>query len=84
MNNLLSLIQSMALSTSNKQWLADHLYEEVRAESRLTAKDAAISVNKKRKLKIDPRVSMMFQGASLPEDFDVKKAYGDYLYEKYK
>ena len=28
LNNLLSLIRSMPLTTSNKEWLADHLYEE--------------------------------------------------------
>jgi hypothetical protein len=27
----------MALSTSNKQWLADHLYEEVKAERKAAA-----------------------------------------------
>ena len=32
MNTVLNFLHSMALSTSNKQWLADHLYEEVKAE----------------------------------------------------
>lgn len=29
---ILRLLHSLHLSTSNKQWLADHLYDEVRAE----------------------------------------------------
>ena len=82
MNSLLNLIHSMSLTTGNKRWLADHLYEEVKAEEKpVHVADAASA---KRMLKIDPRVEMMFQGTSLPEDFDEKKAYGDYLYEKYK
>ena len=32
MNTVLNFLHSMALSTSNKKWLADHLYEEVKAE----------------------------------------------------
>lgn len=82
MNNLLNLIQSMSLSASNKRWLADHLYEEVKAEEKPVVRTKT-SI-KKRKMKIDPRVEMMFQGTSLPEDFDERKAYGDYLYEKYR
>ena len=34
MNTVLNFLHSMALSTSNKQWLADHLYEEVKAEQK--------------------------------------------------
>ena len=84
MNNLLNLIQSMALTASNKRWLADHLYEEAKTEESQKVKVSTTSVSKKRKLQIDPRVAIMFQGASLPEDFDDKKAYGDYLHQKYK
>ena len=29
---MLNFLHSMPLSTSNKQWLADHLHEEVKAE----------------------------------------------------
>ena len=36
MNTVLNFLHSMALSTSNKRWLADHLYEEVRAEEKAT------------------------------------------------
>ncbi len=82
MDNLLSLIHSMALSASNKQWLADHLYEEVRSET--AAVSVETPVRKTRKLQIDPRVKEMFKGASIPKDFDEKKAYADYLCEKYR
>ena len=32
MNTVLNFLHSLALSTNNKQWLADHLYEEVKTE----------------------------------------------------
>ena len=32
LNNLWSYLQSLTLTTSNKKWLADHLYEAVEAE----------------------------------------------------
>lgn len=45
MNTVLDFLHSMALSTGNKRWLADHLYEEVRAEEK-----AAPIAKAKRKL----------------------------------
>ncbi|MBO5537815.1 MAG: hypothetical protein J5971_02025 [Prevotella sp.] len=45
MNTVLNFLHSMALSTNNKRWLADHLYEEVRAEE-----TAAPIVKTRRKL----------------------------------
>ena len=45
MNTVLNFLHSMALSTSNKRWLADHLYEEVMAEEK-----AAPVVRPKKKL----------------------------------
>ena len=45
MNTVLNFLHSMALSTGNKRWLADHLYEEVRAEEKL-----ASTVKTKKKL----------------------------------
>ena len=44
-NTVLNFLHSMPLSTSNKRWLADHLYEEVRAEEK-----AASMVKTKKKL----------------------------------
>lgn len=44
MNTVLNFLHSMALSTSNKRWLADHLYEEVRAEEKV----APINKSKKK------------------------------------
>ena len=88
LNNLLSLIRSMPLTTSNKEWLADHLYEEVKAEK---LKDATAAQSngwpkvRREDMVITPRVASMFQiSETLPEDFDEKKAYGQHLSEKYK
>ena len=38
MNTVLNFLHSMSLSTSNKKWLADHLYEEVRSEQEAEAR----------------------------------------------
>ena len=87
LNNLLSLIRSMPLTTSNKEWLADHLYEEVKAEK---LQNAAVQSNgwpkvRREDMVITPRVASMFLiSETLPEDFDEKKAYGQHLSEKYK
>lgn len=35
-------------------------------------------------IKISPFVKSMRTGVKIPSDFDYKKAYGDYLSEKYK
>ena len=78
----------MALTTSNKEWLADHLYEEVKAERRQSARD--LQTNgwpkvRREDMVITPRVANMFKVTEpLPEDFEEKKLYGQYLYEKYK
>lgn len=45
MDTVLNFLHSLALSTSNKRWLADHLYEEVMAEEK-----AASVVRSKKKL----------------------------------
>ena len=33
LNSLWAYLQSLALTASNKKWLADHLYESIKAES---------------------------------------------------
>ena len=45
MNTVLNFLHSMALSTSNKQWLADHLYEEVKAERKASTTDNGMAEN---------------------------------------
>ena len=42
------------------------------------------SPNSKDEIKISPFVKSMATGVKMPADFDYKKAYGDYLLEKYK
>lgn len=44
MNTVLNFLHSMALSTSNKRWLAEHLYAEVKAEERVAS---AVKVQKR-------------------------------------
>ena len=35
LNNLWSYLQGLTLTTSNKKWLAEHLYEDIRKEERV-------------------------------------------------
>ena len=86
MNNLLNLIHSMSLSASNKRWLADHLYDEVKTEteSKADSMDGWPKVDKK-DLVISPSVDNLFKVSEpLSRDEDVMKGYSSYLNEKYK
>ena len=78
LNNLWSYLQGLALTNSNKQWLADHLYEDVKAKEdsklQITADDLILSPEILEPVKdITP----------LPQDFDFDKARLDYLMKKY-
>ncbi len=85
MDTVLNFLHSMALSTSNKQWLADHLYEEVKAE-----KKAAATTNngwpkiRREDLHISPEVMKLVEDIEpLPDDFDYDKARLEYLIKKH-
>ena len=84
MNTVLNILHSMALSTSNKQWLADHLYEEVKAE-----KKAAATTNngwpkiRREDMRISPEVANLVKGFELPEDADYDQLKLEYLMKKY-
>lgn len=85
MNTVLNFLHSMALSTSNKQWLADHLYEEVKAEK----KAANMTIEGWPKLRpedlhISPEVMKIVEDIEpLPDDFDEDKARLEYLLKKH-
>ena len=85
MNTVLNFLHSMALSTSNKQWLADHLYEEVRAE-----KKAANMISdgwpklRREDLHVSPEVMKIVEDIEpLPDDFDEDKARLEHLLKKH-
>ncbi|MBQ8099653.1 MAG: hypothetical protein IJ244_09065 [Bacteroidaceae bacterium] len=63
MNTVLNFLHSMALSTNNKRWLADHLYEEVRAEEK-----AAPIVRSKKKLTEKEKDELFFSVAGAWKD----------------
>ena len=63
MDTVLNFLHSMALSTSNKRWLADHLYEEVRAEEK-----AALIVRAKKKLTEKEKDELFFSVAGAWKD----------------
>ncbi len=83
MNKVLSMLHSMSLSTSNKQWLADHLYDEVRKERALAEETAWPTVSAE-ELLISPEVMKIVEDVEpLPEDYDLKKEKLGYLLKKH-
>ena len=85
MNTVLNFLHSMALSTSNKQWLADHLYEEVKAEQKAAATTAnGWPKNRHEDMHISPEVMKLVEDIEpLPDDFDYNKARLEYLLKKH-
>lgn len=85
MNTVLDFLHSMALSTSNKQWLADHLYEEVKAErAAATITDKEWPKIRREDMNISPKVMKLVEDIEpLPDDFDYDKARLDYLLRKH-
>lgn len=86
MNTVLNFLHSMALSTSNKQWLADHLYEEVKAERQADAStDSGWPKLRSKDLHISPEVMKLVEDIEpLPDDFDYDKARLEYLLKKHR
>ena len=76
LNSLWSYLQSLSLTTSNKKWLADHLYEEVRSEQEAAAKSANGWPKIRREdMHISPEVMKLVEDIEpLPDDFDYDKA----------
>lgn len=85
MDTVLNFLHSMALSTSNKQWLADHLYEEVKAEKKIAATTANGWPKIRREdMHISPEVMKLVEDIEpLPDDFDYDKARLEYLLKKH-
>ena len=86
MNTVLNFLHSMALSTSNKQWLADHLYEEVKAEQKsASVADKGWPKLRREDLHISPEVMKIVEGIEpLPDDFNYDKARLEYLLKKHR
>ena len=84
MNTVLNFLHSMSLSTSNKLWLAEHLYEEVKAEKKAAAKTASGWPKIRREdMHISPEVANLVKGFELPEDADYDQLRLDYLMKKH-
>ena len=84
MNTVLNFLHSMALSTSNKQWLADHLYEEVKAERAASTTNSGWPKIRREDMRISPEVMKLVEDIEpLPDDFDYDKARLDYLLKKH-
>lgn len=84
MNTVLNFLHSMALSTSNKLWLADHLYEEVKAEKMADQTAEDWPKIRREEMHISPEVMKLVEDIEpLPDDFDYDKERLDYLLKKH-
>ena len=84
MDTVLNFLHSMALSTSNKQWLADHLYEEVKAERKAATTANGWPKIRREDMHISPEVMKLVEDIEpLPDDFDYDKARLEYLLKKH-
>ena len=82
LNNLWTYIQSLMLSASNQEWLADHLYKCTK-EKRAAKQTAKLRLTQE-DLKLSPEMLEPLKHITpLPKDFDFDKARADYLMQKY-
>ena len=87
LNSLWSYIQSLTLTTSNKKWLADHLYEAIEAEENETKVLTGIEYNMKAIDQLSPELREIIGFAKpvelIDDDINGDSARDEYLTEKY-
>ena len=85
MNTVLNFLHSMALSTSNKRWLAEHLFEEVKSEEQaISTTETGWPKIRPEDIHISPEVMKLVEDIEpLPDDFDYDKSRLDYLLKKH-
>jgi hypothetical protein len=87
LNSLWSYIQSLTLTTSNKKWLADHLYEAIEAEENETKVLTGIEYNMKAIDQLSPELREIIGFAKpvelIDDDINGGSARDEYLTEKY-
>ena len=83
LNNLWSYLQGLALTASNKKWLADHLYESAKAETSEAKTREKLQVTKEDFVLSSDVLEPVRNITPLPADFDFDKAREEYLMKKY-
>ena len=84
MTSLLDFINSMSLSASNKQWLADRLYEDTRREAKAATDNEGWPKLTKEDMALSPEVLKLVEDITpLPDDFDYDKARLEHLVKKH-
>lgn len=86
MNNVLNFLHSMPLTATNKKWLADHLYDEIKAERNENAvADSGWPKVSREDMRLSPEVMRLVEDLEpLSEDFDYDKARLEYLIKKHE
>lgn len=84
MNTVLNILHSMSLSTSNKRWLAEHLFDEVRTEENAESlKNSSWPKIRREDMHVAPEVADLVKGFELPDDVDEESLKLDYLLKKH-
>lgn len=83
LNSLWSYIQSLTLTTSNKKWLADHLYEAIEEETQAAKAGKKLQITPEDLILSADILEPVKDITPLPVEFDFDKARKDYLMQKY-
>lgn len=83
LNSLWSYLQSLSLTTSNKQWLADHLYEAAKAEADKEKSMKELLITKDDLVLSADILEPVKDITPLPPNFDFNQARENYLMKKY-
>ena len=83
LNSLWSYIQSLTLTTSNKKWLADHLYEAVKEETLAARSGKKLQITDEDLILSADMLEPVKDITPLPADFDFDLARKEYLMKKY-
>ena len=82
LNSLWSYLQSLALTSTNKKWLADHLYASAREQSAASKKKSLV-ISQEDLILSDDIQEPVKDITPLPADFDFDKEREGYIMQKY-
>ena len=83
LNSLWSYLQSLGLTTSNKKWLAEHLFEAAKEEMSEAKTKKGLQITKDDLILSADMIEPVKDIKPLPADYDLDKARIDYLMQKY-
>lgn len=90
LNNLWNYLQGLKLTSSNKKWLADHLYQSALSQSQHDQQaeeefwENAPLLTQDDLIPSQEILSIVSEVEPMPQDIDAEKLVSDYLAKKYR